>query len=474
MNEAGDCQQKAGRLPQVLGDYAAANAARFHMPGHKGRGMQGFWRPELAAWDVTELSHTDNLHEPTGILAAAQADCAACYGAENTFFLVNGSTAGLLAMMLCLPRGERVLLGRDCHKAALSGAVLAGLEATFVLPEYDARYGMWGMVSPEALEQALTASPAAAVLINSPNYYGMCADIPALSAVAHRHGAMLFVDGAHGAHFPFGKRLPPSPAGFADLWVNSAHKTLNALGQAALLHRGGECPLPHWRVQQALSLVQTSSPSYLLTASLDWARYSAQNLQDWDAHIAFCEEWGHRIQKLPGLQVLDGRCAGIAGIAKKDPTRLVIDVAHRGITGFTAAQWLEKQNVFVEMADGRRLVCICTPSDDTAWYQRLFDALQGMPFGREEPPGQIGPGFTLPRQERPVWEAARGKQRLMPLKDAAGHVAAEAVGPYPPGIALWAPGETIRGEDVERMLRQQSLGCALFGLREGMVAVAEE
>ncbi len=461
------------RLQEVLGEYENANAARFHMPGHKGRGMGGFWRQELIKWDVTELSHMDDLHAPTDVLKRAQEACAALYGAEDTFFLVNGATAGVNAMLLSLGTEAKVLLSRDCHKSAISGAALAGLDCQFLLPAYDEIEGMWGMVTPEALEQALTEFPARAVLITSPNYYGMCANIETLAEIAHRHDAMLFVDASHGAHFVFGKTLPQSPANSADLWVNSAHKTLNALGQAALLHRGRGCPIPAEDIRRALTLVETSSPSYLIMASLDWACYTAAVRQDWDAHSRFCQDWGAKLSSLPGLRVLGRDCVGGLGIWDKDPTRLVIDVTSRGITGYQGAQSLEKANVYVEMADMRRLVLICTPSDDPNWYSMLYEALQAMPYGRRVP-GREPHFFALPPREMPLRQAALGAVRQVPFAQAAGHIAAQAAGIYPPGIALVTPGERILEESILILQEHRAMGGTLFGVNEGGMTVVRE
>lgn len=462
------------RLPEVLGDYAARNPARFHMPGHKARGMGGFWRAELIGWDVTELSPTDDLHCPEGVLKRAQEDCARTFGAAESFFLVNGSTAGVLAMLLSLPRESKILLGRDCHRSALSGAALAGHDCRFVSPPYEEAWGLHGMVTAEALDRALSDFPADAVLLTSPNFYGLSGDIAAWAEAAHRHGALLFVDAAHGAHFPFGKSFPEHPAGLADLWVHSAHKTLNALGQAAILHRGKSCPIPAWRVQQALAMVQSSSPSYLLAASLDWARYSAFTMQDWDAQALRCRRFGKQAARLPGLRVLDQKIVGSAGVAGQDPTRLVIDVAERGISGFEAAKALEERNVFVEMADARRLVCICTPSDDPEWYDRLLEALQAMPYGRRRSAPVVLPA-EYPERVMSMREAALHEDLVrVPLPEAAGRIGGEAAGPYPPGIALWTPGERIRQEDVDVLAEQKAQGGGTFGVREGLVAVVKE
>lgn len=462
--------QISQHLPEALGEYAHRRVARFHMPGHKGRGMGGFFRKDLIGWDVTELSFSDDLHAPEAAIAHAQKECALRFGAAHTFFLVNGSTAGILAMLLSLPQGADVLIGRDCHRAALSGIALSGHNCRFVETAYDPLLDLWGCVTPEALHRALCEHPAQAVLVTSPNYYGLCADIPALYEVACRHGSLLFVDAAHGAHFPFSQALPQSPAGFADAWVNSAHKTLNALGQAALLHIGPRMPV--FAVQRALSLVQTSSPSYLLLASLDWARYTAELNDCWTTTADACASLTEKVNEFLGLRVLPRTLIGTAGVADMDRTRIVIDAAGRGITGYTAQRVLERNDVFVEMADHRRVVCICTPADDPAWYGMLLDALRTLPYGTQVPE-RTSHGLRLHRA-MPLHEAVRAEVERLPLRACAGHIAADAAGVYPPGIPLWTPGECISAEAIAYLSAQQALGASLFGITEGKATVVRD
>lgn len=460
--------QKPSRLPDALGAYAQRQVARFHMPGHKGRGMGAFMRPELAGWDITELSFSDNLHSPNTIIADAQGAYAKRYDAKHTFFLVNGATAGILAMLLSLPEGSRVLLGRDCHRSAISGIALAGHECRFIKPAYEQKFGLWGCVTPEELERTLKEEPADAVLITSPNYYGLCADIPALSRIAHANGALFFVDAAHGAHFPFSEALPPTPAGHADAWVNSAHKTMNALGQAAMLHVGENMEL--YAVRQALSLVQTSSPSYLLLASLDWALYTASQPRCWTQAVNVCHTLQKSIDGLLGLSTLPQSIVGSAGIAHVDPTRVTVDVSRRGITGFTAQRALEERDIYVEFSDVCRVTCICTPADDPIWYEMLLDCLCTLPYGTELPP-RTPAQYPELKRVMPVREAVRAKKETVPLAACAGRTAADTVGIYPPGIPLWTPGERISEEAVAFLQDQQVLGAELFGAQENHAIV---
>lgn len=458
-------------LPEMLGAYARSDVARFHMPGHKGRGMGGFWQDALMLWDVTELSCTDNLHRPIDGILYAQRRMAEAYGAKQSWFVVNGATAAVQAMILSLSPRDKLLLSRDAHRSAVAGVALSGIETYYITPAADAETGLWGMVTPEALENALTETGATAVLLTSPNYYGFCADIPALADVAHRRGALLLVDAAHGAHFPFSDVLPTGLGGFADMWAHSQHKTMNALTQAASLHLG-ECRIPPETVQRVLGMIETSSPSYLLMASLDWSVYMGRR-QDWSAQVRRIDALRKQIRRINGLGLLPDRIG--AGVYERDRTRLVIDVTARGLTGYRAQSSLEIAGIYIEMADAERLVLITTPEDPSAWYEKLLEALEQLPYGSARGAERLAfdaAVYGIPPERRiSVRAAAFADMEQVRLADAIDRTAGEAIGVYPPGIALTMPGERITKAAVEYLLRQAQGGAALFGVYDGCVAV---
>lgn len=456
-------------LPEVLGDYAQAHAARFHMPGHKGRGLSGFMDEKTAQWDVTEISLTDNLQAPDGAIAEGQRRLAEAYGATRSYYIVNGSSGAIQAMILSLDRNETLLLSRDCHKSAISAVALSGIETHFLSPRYNAELDFIELITPEALDRALEETKATAVLVTSPNYYGLCADIKGLSEAAHAHNALLLIDGAHGAHFPFSHALPTPCAPYADLFCHSQHKTLNALTQAASLHVA-PCRVRPETVQRTLALLETTSPSYLLMASLDWATYSARR-QDWAGLAARTEAFLKKVCRLPGLSGLPMELS--EGVFERDPTRLVIDVSGRGITGYDAIRHLEKNNVYIEMADHWRLVLITSPEDDPKWYDMLYEALSTLPYGRLKRCPQPLPVME-PRVRMTIREAAFAKAERVPLQNAGGRTLAEAVGVYPPGISLCVPGEEMPESSAERLLHASHWGAQLFGLSDGMVTVVDE
>jgi len=328
------------------------------------------------------------------------------------------------------------------------------------------------MITPEQLEHELQRTQATAVLLTSPNVYGFCADVEKLAEAAHRHGALLLVDGAHGAHFPFSDALPRGLGGYADLFAHSQHKTMDALTQAASLHLG-ECRIGEERVRRALAMTETTSPSYLLMASLNWSVYMAGRL-DWSAQTARIEAIVPLIEQIQGLKI--PKTPQECGIAQRDKTRLVIDVSGRGLTGCEAQTALEKAGVYVEMSDMRRLVLITTPDDDPRWYDQLLGALAELPQNEvlqwETADASV---WNEPvRRKCTLREAAFADFETVPLESAAGRTAAEAIGVYPPGIALVLPGEAFSQRAVAYLLNRKRSGNALFGVHDGGVLILKE
>ncbi len=454
----------------MLEAYARSSAARFHMPGHKGVDNADMAFKRIAQIDITELGFSDDLHRPTGAIAASQRAWADACGARDCFFLVNGSTAGVLAMLLSLGTDRRVLIGRDCHKSAIAALALAGHQAIPVFPEIGGD-GL-GMVSADAVDQALTREYCDAVLITSPNYYGICADLRAIADAAHRHGALLFVDAAHGAHFPFSDLLPDSPAGFADAWVVSAHKTLCALTQTALLMVSHGSRADTGAIRRTLSMIMTSSPSYPLMASLERALSLALG-GAWTGHVRRIMGVRERLKGLSGLSLLGDERAGGAGMSQMDATRLCVRVDGRGISGFDALNSLMAHGVAAEMADSAHVVLITSPNDPYEWYESLERALDSIPLGAEKP---FVPHIACSPHETAlsVREAAFSDMEFVPAERAVGRVAAAAFGIYPPGTALVFPGERIEPRDIAALTAFIEEHAGLFGVESGKVACVKE
>lgn len=427
-------------------------SARFHMPGHKGEPIfQSF--AEVFAIDFTETYGTGNLYTGEGPIREAELAAARYYRAEDCFFLTGGSTQGVLSMLTAaVPPGGSLLVDRACHKSVCTALTLLDLTPHFLLPPVLEPFGVPTALAPEDVEAAWEAHPeASALLVTSPNYYGVCQPLEALAALCHARGKLLLVDGAHSAHFP-AVRMPSAVQRGADCAVLSAHKTLPCLGQGAYLTLGKG--IDGGALREATSLFGTSSPSYPILCSLDLAR-------------AWAEGQGAAL-----FRMAVKNCAGLRELLAKetpfltlepfmvpdalDPCRLTVCTAGTSLTGRTLADTLFGEfSVACEMADERNAVFILTGADSQVSILRLRQALHkmGKRAGQERVPGKSAE-MVLPARRLRVREAWFAPRETVPVREAEGRVCARPVTPYPPGVPLLYPGEEIGAPQIE-MLRQR-------------------
>lgn len=413
-------------LYDVLKAYDALDTARFHMPGHKGKFLP---IPELwpaAGLDVTEIPGTGNLYEAGAPFDQAQQLWAEKFGFSSCQFLTGGSTMGIhTGLALCCEPGDKVLVDRNCHRAVFHAMALLDLEPVYLERPWLENQGIVGHISPENVEKYLRChKDIKTVCITSPTYSGLLSDISGISQVVKAYGGKLFVDGAHGAHLPF---LGVDAFLGADVVVVSAHKTLPALGQTALLFANGFDPD---LIRRRASIYGTSSPSYLLLASLDAAR---QWLEETGA-----AQYQQAAQAVMGLRE---RFPSIK-MGRLDPTRLTLCVKD----GAAFTQALEDRGIYPEMEDGGHVVLICTPQD-------LEKNLKCLEMALEELRDEMGqcpplPAPPLPRRVVSLRKALFGKSTLRPLEDCQGEIAACQIAPYPPGVPVVAPGEEISKKEL--------------------------
>jgi arginine decarboxylase len=445
--------------------YAAREPGRFQVPGHKGGlGADPAMRELVGEAglrnDIPSVTEgVDIGPEPTPF-QRAQLLAAEAWGAQRTWFLINGASQGNHATCMALAHmGSRVVVQRNVHSSVIDGLVLSGMRPTFVAPELDPELGIAHGLTPDSLAAALDETPGAvAAMVVSPTYFGACADVAGLAEVAHSRGLPLVVDEAWGAHLRFHPELPPDAlAAGADLVTSSTHKIVGSLTQAAMLHLGRGGRIDGAVVDRCVSLVETTSPSGLLTGSLDAARrqvyvHGEGMLGEALGAIATTRE---QIKEIPGLEVLDERMVGRPGVAGWDPLRLGIDVRGTGSTGYRLAKAafyasdldleLYSENVVVAIfgvgenatAAGRRLV---------AGLRHAVEELEATPGAPDEklvPPPPWGELVLTPR------EAFLGPQEVIPFDAAAGRVAAEGLAAYPPGIPNVLPGERLTSETLD-------------------------
>lgn len=416
-------------LYNALVSRAGLGTLRMHMPGHKGKCAP----PELlaaAALDFTELDGTGNLYTGDGPIAEAEALAAPVWGAESCYFLTGGSTQGVhAALALCTRPGDRILLDRGSHLSFFTGMALLGLE-----PEY-----VW-FPTAQSISAALDVhNDIKTVCVTSPTYYGRVLDVAGISAACRTHGARLFVDEAHGAHFPFVGMGKCAQGKGADVSVTSAHKTLPALGSAAMLFASGDFTPED--VREKTAMFGTSSPSYDIMASIDWARAYITEGGGAAEYMRAAKAVGKIRKEINSRDVFHA----LEG-ADTDPTRLTVDMGSLG--GKRAARLLdEKYGVCCEMSDRDRAVFIVTCADSDADLTRLSDAIRALePLAPASGDARPFPELPAAKRVMRIRDAAFSPRERIPLAAAAGRTAAECIAPYPPGVPVTAPGEEIGPE----------------------------
>ena len=468
-------------LFDALKKYVGLEFLPFHMPGHMGgRMFPADFGKLMINIDLTELPELDNLYNPCGAIERAQNKAACAFGADHTFFLVNGSTVGIHAMIAgTLKAGDKLIIPRNCHRSVVAAMALWDIKPVYIKNEYSKEHALLLPITPEQVLRAFEVHPdASGVLLVNPDYYGICGNISEISKIAKKLGKIILVDEAHGAHLPFHKDFPISAAfADADVWVQSAHKTLPAFTQAGFLHIKGN-RVDKSRVLKMLSLVQTSSPSYMLMASLDWARSFMETYGDkrLDEIINSIKSVAVGLRSRWGIKTI-----GDYGLKEQiyaiDPTRFCIDLNCRNITGYEALKKLRKQKVEPEMADYHRLVFICTVAHDANALKLLHEKIDHMIeiSGSNQPlpdfPAMCG---SLPVQIISPRQAFDSIIENVPITQSVGRVCGLAIGAYPPGIPRFNPGELIDREGFEELLGVKRLGGHLFGLSDdGLVSVVK-
>ncbi|MGB6015653.1 MAG: aminotransferase class I/II-fold pyridoxal phosphate-dependent enzyme [Nodosilinea sp.] len=464
--------------------------APFYAPGHKrGQGASPRLKELLGesalSADLPELPELDNLFAPEGVILAAQELAAEAFGAEQTYFLANGSTCGIEAAILAtVGPGEKIIVPRNAHRSVIAGLVLSGAMPIFVAPEYSANLGLVLGVKAETVAAALAHHPdTRAVLLVSPTYHGICSDVGAIASLAHHHHIPLLIDEAHGPHFAFHPNLPRPALGLgADLVVQSTHKVLGALSQAAMLHTQGNRINPS-RLQSALQLTQSTSPNSLLLASLDAARH--QIAIEGEALLSntldLAQQMRRELAAIPGLQVIDQPAVTIfSSVADLDPTRLTVDVSGLGLTGLEADDILHAElGVTAELPELRHLTFIVSLGNTRADVQRCmagFQSLEARASDRTSSPNSANslpqPGLSAEYLSAEQWftlpvvsprEAFFAATETLPVQAAIGRLSAETISAYPPGVPAIVAGEVIAEEAIAHLTTVKNQGGYVTG-----------
>lgn len=463
----------------ALKQYTTDHTIRFHMPGHKGRevshpALLDLLGSEVFAADVTNVPGMDDLHQVHGVIKEAQQLAAEAYGADYTYFLINGSSCGLQALILatCNP-GDKILVPRNMHRSILSGIILSGAIPVYYLPEYEHSFDIALGTTPETINHYLNLHPdIKAVMLINPTYHGITSNIPAIAEIVHRRNIPLLIDEAHGSHLRFHQDLPQSAlAGGADATVHGTHKMLPAFTQASMLHTKGT-RINRERLEATLRILQSTSTSYLLLASLDGAR--AQMVEQGNTllqkSLDMANYLRNSINELADYSVLGKEILGQPGAHGLDQTKVTISTKNIGITGTKAEKWLrQRHHIQVEMSSIYNLLLIVGAGNNIGDIDCFLSALQQLKDWVQENNFTakdlitIHPVGTIPKMALSPREAFAATIIPLPLEQAVGRISAETIASYPPGIPVICPGEVITKEVVEYLLVIRELGMHFQG-----------
>ena len=457
----------------MLRRFGDVSRGYFCIPSHHrgtsaDNGFISLFGREVLKYDLTETPLTDDLHEAEGPIREAEELAADAFGADRSFFLVNGTTCGNEAMIISsVKEGEKILVAENCHKSALMGLIISGAKPVFIRPSVSPSFRAFSSVTPESVEKAFFENPdAKALFLTSPTFHGICSDIRSIAEICRRNNAYLLVDEAHGAHFAFSDRLPESAMSQgADMASQSIHKTGGSMTQSSMLHvKGGAERIA--AVNEALKLVQSTSPSYILMASLDGARHSlaVRGRELTDAMLDTAEYIRKGINSVQGAIC----CGKDDSVFDADLSRLVFRI--NGLSGFELSDILfNESGICTEMCDNFSVVAIVGPGDSREDADRLINdvksaaekhrgsdagfSLDSLPF--------LPPSVITPRA------AFFSAVERVPFGESLGRICAEMIAPYPPGIPVIYPGQLMTPEVHSFISDALAKGRHIHGFSDG-------
>ncbi|MFH5182966.1 aminotransferase class I/II-fold pyridoxal phosphate-dependent enzyme [Paenibacillus sp. TAB 01] len=463
-------------LFSALKHHAERNPIQFHIPGHKkGVGIN----PEFRAFigdnalsiDLINIAPLDDLHQPTGVIEEAQLLAADAFGADYTFFSVQGTSGAIMTMILTVcSEGDKIIVPRNVHKSVMAAIIFAGAKPVFISPVRDENLGIDHGITTRSVKRALERHPdAKAVLVINPTYYGVCANLKEIVDLVHSYNMPVLVDEAHGVLIHFSDKLPMSAmAAGADMAATSVHKLGGSMTQSSVLNVK-EGRINARRVKTVISMLTTTSTSYILLASLDTARrhLALNGARLAEQAIQLAQHAREAINEIPGLSCFGKDILGTEATYDHDPTKLNIHVRHLGITGYDAENWLrDHYNIEVELSDMYNILCLVTPGDTKENIDTLLNALRELSSQNYN----VRPATELvikvpkiPQLTLTPRDAFYGDTEVIPFKESADRIIAEFIYVYPPGIPILLPGEVISQDLIDYITEHVDVGLPVKG-----------
>ncbi|MFB5677564.1 aminotransferase class I/II-fold pyridoxal phosphate-dependent enzyme [Paenibacillus terreus] len=462
----------------ALKKHADSNPIQFHIPGHKkgmgtDREFREFIGDNALSIDLINIAPLDDLHQPTGVIEQSQILAADAFGADYTYFSVQGTSGAIMTMILsvCSP-GDKIIVPRNIHKSVMSAIIFSGAKPVFVSPARDENLGIDHGITTSSVRRALERHPdAKGVLVINPTYFGVCANLKEIVDLAHSFDVPVLVDEAHGVLIHFHPDLPMSAmqAG-ADMAATSVHKLGGSMTQSSVLNLNTKNGYVNpQRVQTIISMLTTTSTSYILLASLDTSRRNlALNGHQMAQHAIDLAQFARsEINKIPGLYCFGDDILGGEATFDYDPTKVTIHVRHLGITGYETENWLrEHYNIEVELSDMYNILCLITPGDTQESVQTLLEALKEL-SSQYYKDGQAHELVVkipeIPQLSLIPRDAFYADTEVIPFKESAGRIIAEFIYVYPPGIPILLPGEVISQENIDYIVEHVDVGLPVKG-----------
>jgi len=483
------------KLPLVDGinKYIEEKNIYFCMPGHKNG--KGFIKTKegkklynnFIKGDITEVDGVDNYHDAKGIIKEAQTLLSEFYGSKKSYFLINGSTSGNLAMIFsAFDEGDKIIVERNCHRSIYNAIVLKKLKPIYLKNEFNSEYSIPVSIDKKNFINVINNNrDAKGIVITYPNYYGICVDLNEIVNIAHEYGMKVLVDSAHGAHFGVCSDLPQNAIRLgADIVVMSAHKTLPSLTQTAYLHIGNKAfksDSEFEKIDFYVSALSSTSPSYMFMTSMDYARFYLEKYgkKHYEELINLCNKYRHKINNIKGFRILDINSLNYNNTettwkCSLDMTRYILNV-DLGYSGHKLYGYLRENRIQCEMSDSRNIILIFSPFNTEEEFGYLYEVLKKCPLKsmRTKKNYSIFLDNKLPKIKLYPYEIMNKATRKIPIEEAEGNISAVQIVPYPPGIPIIMPGEVIN-RYVLNIINQYIMDeRSILGIENGSITIID-